>query len=185
VKSTLMTPSEVQGEFRLGRDTLRRLVKNGSIPFIQIGPRKFLFSKPALVEVFKFNATTSYKRKADLLKRTRLRSTRAKRHSHYKFTERLKRYGINEAYFDNLMKIQDNACAICRRPFPLAKEARPVINVDHDHLTGQVRGLLCTRCNHGIGLLGDSVKMLKDAIAYLGKVRAASELENLKKGREK
>ena len=39
--------------------------------------------------------------------------------------------------------------------------------VDHDHETGAVRGLLCNHCNRGIGLLGDSITNLENAIKYL------------------
>lgn len=40
-------------------------------------------------------------------------------------------------------------------------------HVDHDHETGKVRGVLCHSCNAGIGLLGDSVPILREAIRYL------------------
>ena len=40
--------------------------------------------------------------------------------------------------------------------------------VDHDHTTGEIRGLLCANCNLGLGALGDNVRSLKRALAYLG-----------------
>jgi hypothetical protein len=42
-----------------------------------------------------------------------------------------------------------------------------VAHVDHDHTTGQIRGLLCADCNMAIGILRDSVKTLRNLIAYL------------------
>jgi hypothetical protein len=59
-----------------------------------------------------------------------------------------------------MREAQGGLCKIC------GKEKRLV--VDHCHETGQVRGMLCFSCNTGIGQLGDSVDMLKAAIAYLG-----------------
>lgn len=54
---------------------------------------------------------------------------------------------------------QNNCCAIC-------KKARKLV-VDHDHLTGRVRGLLCKGCNTALGVFGDSTVGLRQAIAYL------------------
>lgn len=56
-------------------------------------------------------------------------------------------------------------CGIC------GKEPRSGFVIDHDHKTGRVRGLLCQRCNSGLGSLGDSIEGLKAAIAYLERRR--------------
>jgi len=45
--------------------------------------------------------------------------------------------------------------------------------VDHDHITGEVRGLLCKRCNRALGILEDSIELLQRAIQYLQKAAAA------------
>lgn len=65
--------------------------------------------------------------------------------------------------FFKLLEIQENCCAICFVHFKTREE----ISVDHDHVTGLVRGLLCHHCNTGIGLLGDNVDNLQTAIDYL------------------
>ena len=64
--------------------------------------------------------------------------------------------------YDALMVTQDGVCAICRKP-PGAR----VLAVDHDHATNAVRGLLCSGCNTGLGLLRDNVDYLANAIVYL------------------
>lgn len=52
-------------------------------------------------------------------------------------------------------------CAICGQPFVKTPQA------DHDHATGQVRGLLCGNCNSGLGLLQDNPELLRAAANYL------------------
>jgi len=71
-----------------------------------------------------------------------------------------KKYGISEEVFNWMLKKQYNACAVCD------KEAKLVI--DHDHATGVIRGLLCTKCNTALGLLGDDKESLFKMILYLG-----------------
>lgn len=75
-------------------------------------------------------------------------------------------YGISELGYQTLFTDQEGRCAICgvhqsRIPRRL--------HVDHDHRTGKVRGLLCGKCNSGIGLLKDEVSILQAAIQYLTK----------------
>lgn len=70
-------------------------------------------------------------------------------------------YGMSVADRLVMSTEQDDRCAICRR-IP----AKP-LEVDHDHKTGVIRGLLCDRCNKGIGQFGDDPKILEAAIAYL------------------
>lgn len=76
------------------------------------------------------------------------------------------RYGIDADLFDRLMSSQAGRCPICEREFDDArKSTKP--HVDHNHETGQIRGLLCGNCNRGVGLLGDNTDNLKRAINYL------------------
>jgi hypothetical protein len=59
---------------------------------------------------------------------------------------------------------QGNACAICRKSFEGESKG---IHIDHDHVTGQVRALLCTTCNTGLGSFMDDQTLLQAAIDYL------------------
>jgi hypothetical protein len=78
---------------------------------------------------------------------------------------RYRRYGLTTEGFQALLASQGGGCAICETPIIGKGEA----HIDHCHDTKKVRGLLCIKCNRGIGLLQDSVDILKKAISYLVK----------------
>lgn len=73
------------------------------------------------------------------------------------------RYGITTEQYEAMLVSQRGLCAICREP----QEGNRQMAVDHNHETGKVRGLLCDRCNRGIGLLRDSPLVLRAAVDYL------------------
>lgn len=76
----------------------------------------------------------------------------------------LSTYGITSEEYDAIYAAQGGKCAICQR----ATGARKKLSVDHDHATGEVRGLLCTPCNRDVlGHLRDSVMALLRAVRYL------------------
>ncbi len=75
------------------------------------------------------------------------------------------KYGLTREGFQDLYDAQKGVCAICGRK---NKKKRPLC-IDHDHDTGQVRGLLCYKCNLGLGMFYDSAKCLQRAIEYLEK----------------
>jgi hypothetical protein len=72
-------------------------------------------------------------------------------------------YGITLEQYNQMLQDQHDACAICERPPAPGR----VLVVDHNHITGAVRALLCSECNTGIGLLGDDTTILAAAITYL------------------
>lgn len=78
----------------------------------------------------------------------------------------LKAYGLSPDDYDTLVALQDGRCRICGSP---AKR----LHVDHDHGSGAIRGLLCGRCNRGIGMLGDSPDTLRRAAEYIENGRSA------------
>ena len=83
-----------------------------------------------------------------------------------------KRYGITPERYDEMVKIQNNRCLICGNE-EIAKHnyTKKVqkLAVDHDHITGKVRGLLCQDCNQGLGKFYDDILRLEKAIQYLKK----------------
>lgn len=77
-------------------------------------------------------------------------------------------YGITAEEYYDMLAAQDNKCAICESEE--VNNSRVTSNklfIDHCHDTGKVRGLLCSKCNHSIGLLNDDVDLLRKAIDYL------------------
>lgn len=84
----------------------------------------------------------------------------------------LRRYGITHVTYAEMFAAQGGACAVCGdtvmptdprtgEPYDLA--------VDHDHVTGKVRSLLCPGCNNGLGCFRDDPVRLQQAIDYLRK----------------
>lgn len=74
-------------------------------------------------------------------------------------------YGVSIAQFDQLLQKQKGVCALCKSP-PSGKKTSH-LQIDHDHKTGRIRGLLCNECNTALGRLGDDVKGLSRALKYL------------------
>jgi len=74
-------------------------------------------------------------------------------------------HGINKETYTKLFLEQGAVCDICKKPPKIGKN----LLVDHDHKTMNIRGLLCYKCNTGLGLLGDNIEGLEKAISYLQK----------------
>jgi hypothetical protein len=68
------------------------------------------------------------------------------------------------ADYERLSTAQSNLCAICKRPNPGKRK----LGVDHNHRTGEARELLCSRCNHVVGVL-ESSHVLPECLRYLVK----------------
>lgn len=86
-----------------------------------------------------------------------------------KIASHLKRaYGISIGEFETLFSFQDGKCAICQLELVRGKET----HVDHDHYSGQVRGLLCHHCNLMLGHAKDNPERLRSAADYLEKYSA-------------
>jgi len=78
---------------------------------------------------------------------------------------RLKRYGVTEQWYTDTLKEQKNLCEICLNQLVPGRTT----HVDHNHSTGQVRGLLCSHCNFLIGNAKEDKFRLMQAITYLEK----------------
>ena len=80
--------------------------------------------------------------------------------------KRKREYGISPTAYIDMIEAQGGACAICKNANRNPKDKRSLA-IDHDHATGQVRGLLCSNCNTALGLAGDSKETLLAMLAYL------------------
>lgn len=87
--------------------------------------------------------------------------TRYKKKTYY----RLRGYGLTQIQYDSIFLGQNGLCAICNKP-PDGERWKKLC-IDHDHSTGQVRGLLCSTCNTALGKFQDSQELLQKAIDYL------------------
>lgn len=76
------------------------------------------------------------------------------------------KYSLTPEEYKQILISQNYCCAICDTHQEKLKRR---LSVDHCHQTGNIRGLLCTSCNTGIGKLSDSVEKLQRAINYLSK----------------
>jgi len=76
------------------------------------------------------------------------------------------RYGLKLFEYQELLHKQHGVCAICQKG-----QGDRRLAVDHEHVTGKVRGLLCSRCNRSIGAFEDNQTLLLRAAAYLGGVK--------------
>jgi Recombination endonuclease VII len=79
--------------------------------------------------------------------------------------KRLRRYGLTHDLYKQLLAAQGGGCAICTSP--LAMQIANGVHIDHDHVTGAVRGLLCKMCNSGLGMYRDNVELMLRAVEYL------------------
>lgn len=99
----------------------------------------------------------------------RWRDANPERVQHWSDMSRVRPYGLSLEDYDRLWDAQQGCCGICREPEVVKEEgcrARSLA-VDHDHVTGEIRGLLCNSCNLGLGKFKDDLALLDAASAYL------------------
>lgn len=80
------------------------------------------------------------------------------------------KYGLSEQDFDDMLSSQGFKCAICRigvERTETNKHTKKTLVVDHCHDTGVVRGILCSKCNRGLGHFDDQIELLEQAINYI------------------
>ncbi len=78
-------------------------------------------------------------------------------------TKKFHRRGITKDQYLIMLEQQSGCCAICKKP----PRDNHDLAIDHNHKTNLVRGLLCKECNRGLGLFGDNIKTVQNALQYL------------------
>ena len=76
-----------------------------------------------------------------------------------------KKYGITLEEYNCMLEKQNNCCAVCKDP-PIKQR----LHVDHNHVTGKVRGLLCQACNVSIGKMKESPELIRKLADYVEKL---------------
>ena len=71
------------------------------------------------------------------------------------------RYGLTLEEYEAFCDLRNNQCELCG--------STRLLHIDHDHKTGELRGLLCNKCNQGLGLFNDSSDLIQKAYEYLKK----------------
>jgi len=110
-----------------------------------------------------------------LWKKNKAAKRTAKRKADFKATSKMdfgydlmKNYRLTYEEYQKMYVTQKGCCDCCGAHESKFKRK---LHVDHDHETGQVRGLLCTKCNPGMGYFDDKIEKLEMAIAYLKKFK--------------
>jgi hypothetical protein len=106
-------------------------------------------------------ATTEGRTKARENRRRYRRKHREKENLARRRAKLARNFGLTEAEYTAQLTSQGGMCAICGR------RCKRKLAVDHDHVTGAVRGLLCMHCNLGMGHFRDSTGLLLAALGYL------------------
>jgi hypothetical protein len=80
------------------------------------------------------------------------------------------KYGVTEQQYEQAILAVGGVCEICGQSCSVHRN----LSVDHDHDTGFVRGLLCMKCNAGIGKFGDGIELLRAAVEYMERTDSES-----------
>lgn len=125
------------------------------MPLKDIEERKKYIKKWSLVNKDKRRISRKKSYHKNILKnKEKSKISRYKTHIKYK-------YGITQEIYNDLFLKQEGRCAICN------KTSNRKLYIDHNHTTDKVRGLLCMKCNAGLGMFDDSIFYLINACSYL------------------
>lgn len=84
---------------------------------------------------------------------------------------RYRKMGVSRDEYLAVLHGQCGACAICGQHEQPVKAGARGLHLDHDHVTGARRGILCSRCNQGIGRFNEDVQLMQKAIDYINKYK--------------
>lgn len=75
-------------------------------------------------------------------------------------------YKLSEEEYTEMLDKTRGCCPVCLQGFTFGKTKRRIV-IDHNHETGEVRGLLCSSCNVGLGQVGDTLESVERLVKYL------------------
>lgn len=131
---------------------------------VPYGPHNFVWEEKRV----KMRDTESDREYANRYQRVYRKSESGKRS--FRNSSLKKTFGITLDDYESMLDGQNSVCAICGKPestiHSVTKQVQNMA-VDHCHETGKIRGLLCSKCNTGLGSFKDSKKLLQAAINYL------------------
>ena len=104
---------------------------------------------------------------SEVLYRPGCRQCMNKARADYQFRETLNKYDLTPEVYHAVLTSQGGVCAICRSPGKGKGERYYPLCFDHCHKTGKFRGLLCDRCNLGIGNFDDDIDRMTAAVEYI------------------
>ena len=111
-------------------------------------------------------APAKTKRRLKRLAREELKRRKNNNRSHWGHLRH--KYGVSKDRYNQMLIEQDSRCDICRLPeVRIVNNKLHRLSVDHNHITNKIRGLLCHKCNTGIGLLRDDIAVVEAALIYL------------------
>lgn len=112
---------------------------------------------------------TSYRNTRDQVI-TRVTKYRRENPEKIRGTKLKQEYGLSIERYNAMLASQDHVCAGCLKPESTIWRGRVLsLAVDHDHLNGDIRGLLCMRCNRALGMLGEDLDTMRRLIDYVEK----------------
>lgn len=124
-------------------------------------------------EKIKNYENTRYSKNKDKIRERVRQNLKSKNYEVKKRQGLLKNYGLKWEEYNKMLEDCKKKCQICEKDFDLLEEyvnknkSQP--QVDHCHITGKIRGLLCGKCNSILGYCNDNIEILKNTIIYLEK----------------
>jgi hypothetical protein len=91
-------------------------------------------------------------------------------HAHYIKQRKWRAAGVDATRYQEMLREQGGVCAICAQPERAPDKASGKtkdLAIDHDHVTGAIRALLCSNCNRALGLFNDDIALLAKAQSYV------------------
>lgn len=98
-----------------------------------------------------------------------LREARKKDPERFRGYDLKRNFGISIEQYNEMLEAQEGVCFICGNPEDSKRHENQKLAVDHCHSTGKIRGLLCNRCNRGLGYFRDNPDLLAKAFSYVMK----------------